>query len=83
MVGIHREHKGFFWLGMFIGALLGGAIAAFLVSDPGRKAYAELESAARQARSRMNGRPGPDGPQASPADGTATPESEENVEGSA
>ena len=61
MVWQRREHKNLFWTGFFSGAVVGGAVGLFLASGVGRRAYQQLETAAQEARSRLNGRLTPDG----------------------
>ncbi len=57
MVWQRREHKDLFWTGFFAGAVVGGAAGLFLASEVGRRAYQQLETAAQEMRSRLNGRP--------------------------
>jgi gas vesicle protein len=73
MVWNRQEHRNHFWSGFFAGAAVGGALGLFLASEVGRRAYQQLESAAQEMRSRLNGELTSDG------QGAALEEDEQEV----
>ena len=58
MIWTRREQRDFFWVGFWAGAVIGGAMGAFVASEMGKRAYERLEAATHDMRSRLDGRLG-------------------------
>ena len=58
MIWTRREQRDFFWVGFWAGAVIGGAMGAFVASEMGKRAYERLEAATHDMRDRLDGRLG-------------------------